>query len=355
MLSALLALLLAAPVTFEEASARARAAQQAEDLDGAIEAYREALEVQPDWAEGWWALGGIFYAQDRFPECQAAFGSLTDLAPKAGPGWAFRGLCEFRNAAYKEARRSLERAASLGVPRESGSLEVVQFHLGVLRNADGDFEMGMEVLRALAANSEPKPELLLALGQSLLRVAALPGEVDESDKGRILLAGRGAYETAVRRGDQARRTLDELVARYPTSPNVHYAYGSYVLAADADLAVKHFREELNVSSGHVPARLQLAYEYLKRGEQDAGLPYAAEAVALEPENFAARHVYGRLLFAADQLEKAVAELEIAAQLAPDSPQTRFALARAYARIGRSEDAARERAEFQRLEELKPNR
>jgi predicted Zn-dependent protease len=44
-------------------------------------------------------------------------------------------------------------------------------------------------------------------------------------------------------------------------------------------------------------------------------------------------------------------LEKARDLAPESPETRVALASAYAKVGRPQDAARERAEFQRLKNL----
>jgi thioredoxin-like negative regulator of GroEL len=37
------------------------------------------------------------------------------------------------------------------------------------------------------------------------------------------------------------------------------------------------------------------------------------------------------------------------KLAPESPEMRFALARAYQRAGRTDDATRERAEFLRLD------
>ena len=47
----------------------------------------------------------------------------------------------------------------------------------------------------------------------------------------------------------------------------------------------------------------------------------------------------------------VRELEKGVELAPESPQMHFALARAYAKVGRSEDARRAREEFLRLDEL----
>jgi len=44
----------------------------------------------------------------------------------------------------------------------------------------------------------------------------------------------------------------------------------------------------------------------------------------------------------------VKELEEARKLAPNSPQVRIALATAYGKVGRKEDAARERQEFLKL-------
>ncbi len=48
---------------------------------------------------------------------------------------------------------------------------------------------------------------------------------------------------------------------------------------------------------------------------------------------------------------AAAELEVAVKLAPAIPEARFSLASAYSRLGRKQDAARELAEFKRLEQL----
>jgi len=50
-----------------------------------------------------------------------------------------------------------------------------------------------------------------------------------------------------------------------------------------------------------------------------------------------------------QTDRAIAELEKAARLAPNSVQTYFSLARAYQRAGRTEDVKRARDTFTKLE------
>ena len=100
----------------------------------------------------------------------------------------------------------------------------------------------------------------------------------------------------------------------------------------------------------MPARLQIAFEYLKRGEAAQALPVASEAAKLAPDHFAARLALGQVLEMND-LPRALPELEKSAALAPGSPQAQFLLARAYTRAGRTADAERARAEFTRLDQI----
>jgi predicted Zn-dependent protease len=97
------------------------------------------------------------------------------------------------------------------------------------------------------------------------------------------------------------------------------------------------------------ARVQIAQEQLKRGEREAALPLATEAARLAPDNFVARRILGQVLLETGAVQEAIAELETAKGLQPDSPSVRFQLARAYQRAKRAADAERERAEFTRLE------
>jgi predicted Zn-dependent protease len=95
--------------------------------------------------------------------------------------------------------------------------------------------------------------------------------------------------------------------------------------------------------------VSIVFEYLKRSEPENALPYARSAVQYAPQSFATHASLGRALVESGDVEKGIKELEISVQMAPGSPQTRIALASAYAKVGRKEDAARERAEFLKLQ------
>jgi predicted Zn-dependent protease len=159
------------------------------------------------------------------------------------------------------------------------------------------------------------------------------------------------YYAVTNRASEAQEAFQALIARYPDAPNLHYAFGSFLQHNQPDAALAEFRRELQVSPTHVPARLHIAYEYIQRGDYAAGLPLAEQAVELAPNWFAARLILGQILLGTGDTARAIQELEAGVNLAPDNPVMRFLLARAYARAGRKDDAARERATFLRLDKM----
>jgi tetratricopeptide (TPR) repeat protein len=146
--------------------------------------------------------------------------------------------------------------------------------------------------------------------------------------------------------------FEELVSRYPTTPNVHYAFGVFLVRDQPEAGLEEFRRELRLSPSHYHAMLQIAYELIKEGKYDEARPYAEQATQLAPNLFAAHHALGRIQFQTGDVDKAIDSLETARRLAPDSPEVRFSLARAYAKAGRNEEAVRERAEFVKLDKAR---
>ena len=99
---------------FDDLAAKAEAARDAGDAGNAIRYYQAALQLRPQWEEGWWYLGTVLYDSDRFGDAVAPFQHVTQLDPKLGPAWAFLGLCEFELGQYPESLEHLQRAQTLG-------------------------------------------------------------------------------------------------------------------------------------------------------------------------------------------------------------------------------------------------
>jgi tetratricopeptide (TPR) repeat protein len=342
----------AAPaVSFEEASRRAAAARDAGDAAGAIRWYREGVRLRPAWDEGWWYLGALSYEGRQSAQAARAFARFVALKPDSGPAWALRGLAEFDRHNYDASLRYLARGLSLGSVGNVEIRDVVYYHMALLRIRAGQFPLASEPLAALAHAKSETPSLATACGLFLLQMAVLPAQVPAEKQELVQMAGRAAFSVLGLK-PEARARFEELLARYPDTPNLHYAYGAYLMQQgeeQAEPALAAFRKELEVDPKAVYARLEIAFELLKRGEYAQSLPYAEQAVRLAPGLFAAHHALGRALVDTGEVARGVSELEQAVRLAPDSPEMRAALARAYVTAGRRADAEKERDAFRRLQ------
>ena len=77
---------------------------------------------------------------------------------------------------------------------------------------------------------------------------------------------------ATRNTAAADKAFEALASRYPETPNVHYAYGVFLWQEQPDKAIEEFKRELELQPDHPWSLMQIAYEYLKRGEGAAALP-----------------------------------------------------------------------------------
>jgi tetratricopeptide (TPR) repeat protein len=333
----------------EHEAALAAAAQKAGRLDEAIAHYQKALEANPSWIEGRWALGSILYDLDRYEEARPAIRSVLAAQPNNAVALAVLGLCDFQLEDYDRAMSHLEAARTLGIPNREVS-SVADFHIALLLTRAGKFEGAYQILRVFARLGQDTPAIVEAIGLAQLRLPYLPGQAPADKHDMIVMAGRAGYLMAQgRRSLAARGAFEELISRYPAEPNVHYAYGTCILPEDPDAAIAEYERELTTSPNHYLAMLRIATEQLKRSDPKAALPYAQKARELAPDFFASRLVLGRVFLEMGDLEKATVELEKATQIAPQSPEAFFSLGRVYQKEGREADAKRARARFLVLE------
>jgi tetratricopeptide (TPR) repeat protein len=349
---------------FDELAAEARRALEAGRTDEAVSLYTKATTLRPGWSEGWWRLGTLQLDTRRFLEARDAFSQFVKVEQKqAGPGWGMLGLCEFEMKRYPEALDALERGIQAGLGSNPVFAREVLYHAGILNSKARRWEiavrrLGLALNQAAAGRPGIAPQALLsdeavvdALGIASLRLPLLPAEIPPVRKGVVHQAGRARALFELQDGPAATQEYRKLAAEYPAEAGVHYARGVFLLKNRSADAIAEFQREIEISPKDVDARMQIALECLRVGDYEQGRKYAAEAVALAPRHFAPRVANGRLLLAVDNVPAAIQELEIAVRLAPGSPDARLALSRAYAQAGRPQDAARERAEFDRIEKL----
>jgi tetratricopeptide (TPR) repeat protein len=340
---------------FATLSSRAEAAREGGRLDEAVSLYRKALALRPAWKEGWWALGTILYEQDAHNDAGRAFRRLISLDPKNGTAHLLLALCEYQLDADASAMKNIQIAKSFGVQTDGGLPHVLMYHEGMLLLRAGRYERSIETLKPLvsAGVEDENLELALGMGVLLMRPKEAPAEASPT-RAVVKRAGRAERQHMAKEFAAAKREYVALVQEAPAFPNVHYAYGRFLLATeDLESGIQEFVKEIEAHPEHVRAHVQVAAARYRLDSPD-GLPFAREVVKLAPDYPFGHYLLGLLYFDTGDLAHAIPELETAARMLPDEAQFQFALGNAYARAGRAEEAARARAAFTRLNKKEPS-
>jgi tetratricopeptide (TPR) repeat protein len=339
------------PPSFATLSRQAQAARDSNQLDKAIELYKKALKLKPAWEEGLWSLGSIAYDLDRYPDCASAFRSLTKVKPDGAPGWTMAGLCQYKLRDFDTALVSLAHAEKLEFNENVELARLARLHYALVLNKAGTFEKAITVLTELTRIDKKSPEIIAAAGIAGLRQPWLPPEVPEPQRDLVYKLGDAMASAMELDYKGANQKFEDLLAAYPSEPNVHFRYGALLCIQDADRGIEELKKAVELAPNHVTALVSLSAISLKREDPRAALEFGERAVKASPGDFSTHIVLGRALLASDNPARAAIELELATKLAPAIPEAHFSLASAYNRLGRKDDAKREQDEFKRLEHL----
>ncbi|MFZ1141882.1 MAG: tetratricopeptide repeat protein [Candidatus Sulfotelmatobacter sp.] len=253
-----------------------------------------------------------------------------------------RGLCEFETGEYSQSLADIQRGLSLGAGKQARDEKILRYHEALLLTRSGNFEAALREYAPLAQGKVPNPELLVGIGLAGLRTPLLPRDLRADKQDLFLAAGNAAF--LFLSGDEtgAQRQFQELFQRFPTAANAHYFYGSLLYPTDPDQAITEFRRELEIAPSNAAAQLMVAWDSLMRNDFFTALAYAEKAESEEPALPTARLVLGRALVETGDGKDGIDLLEKELRLEPDNFEIHLALARAYSKYGRKDDARRER-------------
>ena len=244
-----------------------------------------------------------------------------------------------------------------------------------------------------ARMDEAKIKKLAVLGYMAARADSpysAPGEEGADPKDKIHIAN-----TVLRINDilqnfppitRCDKAVPEIKKALVTSPNIslfHFFLGGcYLDKEDYPNAAKELRKAVQLDPGFTHAEMNLGRALMKTNDYDGATTAFEHVVKTEPaivethiylivlyrkahrlrdaikecqavlhaipNNFGATLALGRSLAELGDLEGALPPLQKAATLEPDKPMPHIVLSDVYSRLGREEDARRERAEAERL-------
>ena len=222
------------PADFDSIAQSAAAARDANRPADAIQLYRRALELRPDWAEGWWYLGTLLYDADRCHDAIPALQKVLTLTPDAPGTLNFLGLCEYETGDYDSALQHLDHGYTQNAQDDPQLTRVAAYHLAALLNRAGNFTRASEILAKDFSHGVPSDQVTVLFGLTSLHVPILPSEVDPSKDALLQSAGRLAILFAQGQPAQAANGYPALLVQYPNAPSLHAAYAAALQSAGRD-------------------------------------------------------------------------------------------------------------------------
>ncbi len=287
---------------------------QAGDFAGAVKAFKQALEIQPNFAEAHYNLGLALLADSgnmpAWKEALAQFRAALAARPKYFQAQRMAGVALLESEDANKAIPELKAALSL----KPTSAEV-HFDLGRALEAAGNSSEAYVQYAAALKERVPYPEADNALG--LLLLARRENEA-AAEHFNAALAVRPDFESAhygLAKALKAEGKIEE--------SKVQLKQASMLLQRQSDA----------VMSSHLSNE---SLDRAKRGDIQAGIQVARKAVWLDPTNAVANFNLGLLLADTGNLEASIYQLRKAISLAPF--RTNF-----YLDLSRMQEKANDRA------------
>ncbi len=209
--------------SFEDLARQATAAREQGKPGEAVGYYQKALQIHPEWEEGWWYVGTLLYDGNHFAEALLAFSKVVELDAKMGPAWSFLGLCAFETKDYSSALVDLGKGHELGTEQVPELGKVADYHLALLLICKGEFERATTLLSSQFVRGQVADQVKVALGMAFLRVPLLPDEVDPSKDSIIATAGSIAVLLAQNQQAESLRACQQAIKDYPDIPSLRTA------------------------------------------------------------------------------------------------------------------------------------
>ena len=288
-------------------------------LDAAIAAYRQAIALNPNYAEAYGNLGNALQAKGQLDAAIAMFRQAIALIPRP------EACCQLGNA---------------------------------LRSSGQPHEASAAYRQAIALNPQ-YPEAHNNLGVTLMELGQ-PDAAIAAFRQAIALKPRYAEAhfnlgTALRdagQPDAAIAALRQAIALKPNHPGAFNNYGNALQARGLlEEAVAAYRQAIALDLNYAEAYGNLGAALQDQGELDAAIAACRQAIALKPGFPEAHNNLGSALHSQGQLDAAVAACRQAIALKPGFPQAYNTLGTALHSQGQLDAAT---AAFRRAIALKPD-
>ncbi len=321
----------------------------------------QIIESDPQNAEAWYVSGRNRLAVNDGNQGEARLRQAIKLNPElAHAHLALGTYYSQEKSTFEQARRSLERAQALGL----GNFKL-HLQLGALDLKRNQISTAVRHLEKAVELNRLAPEACYLLSRAYRRSGALRESREALDRYRELqvrtsrlneeiarsqsLYQKGMKLLQERRLEPALAAFREALGPHPNQDICHYGIAQ-VLALKGDsggsiAALRKAIESRPYNAAYYRSLADILHNVKRTAEAIDALNHA---LSLEPANGPVHNQLGNLHFAASAFEEARAAYETAIRLDPKNALFRLNLSSVLQRLGRVQEAERQKQIFQQL-------
>ncbi len=301
----------------------AAAAAQAEDFETALRLFSAIRSRYDDRSTLLYNIAYCLYRTSRFRAARATLSELVGEGQAGSDVHSLLGWSYQQEGRSEEAFQAFQKAIEADPRNESNYLDLATALMDEKRN----------------------PAALSVVQQALRSVPA----------SKILLEMRGLLETTLGHYIDAVKSYSEASRLEPNDPETHLSLAvSQSAAGDSGGSFETLQTGIERFPKHAPHLVEYGRLLLAHGadgevaDRERGASLFQKAIALDSNSAEARYEAGKLALEQGDYEQAIHYLNAAAELTPRRSGIQHVLARAYARLGKLEEAAAARKRFQSL-------
>jgi len=330
-----------------------------EDFANARVSLEEAVALRPDDPAAHYALGRAYAGEKRYQVATEHFLETLELSPDHASALVDLAAIEENTGRFEQAaehyRQALAQGPNPGAQRGLASLLAKQ------GKQDEAVKMLIELAEADVQDAKSRYQLGLVLMQAGDCEGAVGqfqavSKIDTTHTGALMNLGNCLNRLG--RTEEAQQAMERFRAtREEEREKTDIQRRGYFLLVEADKklqqgdltgAMSHMDEAVRLNPDDPRAHAMRGQTFEAQGAIAKALQDYVRAAELDPSDPVVLVEAGRLLGKTGRLEEAVPYFKKALELDPKMPEAHFMLAAAYFQLGRTEEAGREKAIYDRL-------
>jgi tetratricopeptide (TPR) repeat protein len=300
-------------------------------------------------AFGFWFSPSLLIAQDAKP---SPSGASAGVSEEKAIALAEQGHCKEEVPSLK---RILGGQGSTELRKKAGIVG-----LRCAMNMDST-DAALDFLRLLNHQFPQDPDVLFVLVHAYSDLSSRVAQNLASTAPRSLPAHKLNAEALEVQGkwDEAQREYEEMLAKEPDAPSLHYLLGRLLLsrpqpdANSVQRAKEEFQKELQIDPRNAGAEYILGEMARQDSQLEEAILHFSRAAKLDSSFGDAFMGWGFCLVTLKRYEEAIPPLQAAVRLQQGNPSAHYNLAVALSRTGQKEEADKEFAIHRRLAQKPP--